>query len=127
METPSSLGEYIKTHREAAGISQRQLAQRIGIHHSYLARLESGANDSPAAEVLQRIADVLEISSTDLFAFIGVKPPDGLPELAPYLRAKYGLSEADVQRAVVYFRRSKLDLGTNTDTDTDTNTKSKRP
>lgn len=116
MEAPTSLGEYIKLNREVAGISQRQLASRIGIHHSYLARLESGENDSPAADVLQRIADVLEISSADLLAFIGVTPPDGLPELAPYLRAKYHLSDADIRRATTYFRRMGLPKDTDTKT-----------
>jgi transcriptional regulator with XRE-family HTH domain len=93
MEGPSTLAEYLRTAREQAGISQRQLASRVGIHHSYLARLESGETANPAADLLQKIADVLEINSADLFAFIGVKPPEGLPELAPYLRAKYHLDE----------------------------------
>ena len=102
---PTTLGEYLRAAREQAGISQRQLASRAGINNSYLARLESGANDSPAAELLQRIADVLEVSATDLLAFIGVKPAEGLPELAPYLRAKYHLSNEEIRRATVYFRR----------------------
>jgi transcriptional regulator with XRE-family HTH domain len=104
-------------------MSQRQLAARIGIHHSYLARLESGDNDHPAADVLQRIADVLEISSADLFAFIGVKPPEGLPELAPYLRAKYHLGDAEIQRATTYFRRLGRNLNLDSETDTKPNTK----
>ena len=83
-----TLGNYLRAAREQAGVSQRQLASRVGIHNSYLARLESGENDSPAAELLQRIADVLEVSSTDLMAFIGVKPPDGMHELGPYLRGQ---------------------------------------
>src|SRR6185437_536682 len=108
MDKSTTLGEYIKTSREAAGISQRQLAARVGIHHSYLARLESGENDSPAAEVLQRLADELEVSSVDLFAFIGVKPPDGLPDLAPYLRAKYHMSAGDIRRATTLLRQMGL-------------------
>jgi transcriptional regulator with XRE-family HTH domain len=105
MEGPSTLGEYLKLAREQAGMSQRQLASRVGIHHSYLARLESGDNDSPSAELLQNIADVLEISSTDLMAFIGVKPPEGLPELAPYLRAKYRMDETSVRELAEHMRR----------------------
>lgn len=105
MADPSTLGEYLRAERERAEISQRQLASRVGIHHSYLARLESGENDSPAAEVLQTIADVLEISSADLMAFIGVKPPEGLPEFAPYLRAKYHLSDTEIRRMAGYLRR----------------------
>jgi transcriptional regulator with XRE-family HTH domain len=105
MDSPSTLGEYLRAERERADISQRQLASRVGIHNSYLARLENGENDSPAAEVLQRIADVLEISSADLLAFIGVKPPGGLPELAPYLRAKYRMSDTAIREMAEQMRR----------------------
>ena len=105
MDGPSTLAEYLRTAREKAGISQRQLASRIGIHNSYLARLESGETANPAAELLQKIAEVLEISSTDLLAFIGVKPSEGLPELAPYLRAKYQLDEAAVRELAEHMRR----------------------
>jgi transcriptional regulator with XRE-family HTH domain len=109
MDGPSTLAEYLRTAREKAGISQRQLASRVGIHNSYLARLESGETANPAAELLQRIAEVLEIDSTDLFAFIGVKPPEGLPELAPYLRAKYQLDDAAVRELAEHMRRIAKD------------------
>lgn len=104
-DKPSTLGEYLRVERERAGLSQRQLASRVGIHNSYLARLEGGENDSPSAELLQRIAEVLEISSTDLLAFIGVKPSEGLPDLAPYLRAKYRLDETAIREMAEQLRR----------------------
>jgi transcriptional regulator with XRE-family HTH domain len=85
----------------------------VGIHNSYLARLESGENDSPSADLLQKIADVLEISSTDLLAFIGVKPPEGLPEFAPYLRAKYRMDDAAIRKLTVYMRRVTRNRDTN--------------
>lgn len=121
METPATLAEYLRAARERAGISQRQLAGRVGIHHSYVAQLEGGQWTSPSADVLQRIADALEISAVDLFAFIGIRPPQGLPELAPYLRAKYHLSDQEIRKAAVYFRR----IGAHLDLDLETNTKTK--
>lgn len=115
MDRASTLAEYLRAARVQAGISQRQLASRVGIHNSYLARLESGENDSPAAELLQKIADVLEIGSTDLLAFVGVKPPEGLPEFAPYLRAKYRMDDAAIRKLTVYMRRLTQDRDINTD------------
>jgi transcriptional regulator with XRE-family HTH domain len=114
METPATLAEYLRAERERAGISQRQLASRVGIHNSYLARLENGETAHPSADLLQRIADMLEISSTDLLAFIGVKPPEGLPELAPYLRAKYHLSDESIREMAGHMRR----LASDTDEET---------
>lgn len=116
MGTPVTLGEYLKQARERAGLSQRQLAARVGIHYSYLSRLERSENDAPSAEVLQDLADVLEIPGADLLAFIGVKPAQGLPELAPYLRAKYHLNEDQIQKATVYFRRARIPFTSDNDT-----------
>lgn len=114
MDGPSTLAEYLRTERQRAGISQRQLASRVGIHNSYLARLENGETANPAADLVQRIADVLEISSTDLLAFIGVKPPEGLPDLAPYLRAKYHMDASAIREMAEHMQR----LGENQETDT---------
>ncbi len=113
MDAPSTLGEYLRAERERVGMSQRQLANRVGIHNSYLARLENGETANPAADLLQRIADVLEVSSTDLLAFIGVKPPEGLPDLAPYLRAKYRMNDAAIREMAQHMRR----LAENQDTE----------
>ena len=46
MAEPATLGEYLRAAREQAGLSQRQLASRVGIHNSYLARLENGATQT---------------------------------------------------------------------------------
>jgi transcriptional regulator with XRE-family HTH domain len=97
MNDASSLGGYLREERERAGLSQRQLASRVGIHNSYLARLESGETAHPSPDVVQRIADVLEIDPTDLYAYIGVVPPSGLPEFAPYLRAKYHMNDSAIR------------------------------
>lgn len=97
METqrPTTLAAFLRAERERAGLSQRQLASRVGVNHAYLARLESGEMANPSGELLQRIADVLEISSAELLGFIGVRSAE-LPELAPYLRTKYRLDEAAI-------------------------------
>lgn len=114
MPEPTTLAEYLRAAREQAGISQRQLASRVGMHNSYLARLENGENTNPAADVLQKIADIPEISSTDLFAFIGIKPPDGLPDLAPYLRAKYHMDEQAIRELTEHMGRLTQEAKTDT-------------
>ena len=105
MDQQASLGEYLRVERERAGLSQRQLASRVGIHNSYLARLESGETANPSPDVVQRLAEVLEIDSTDLYAYIGVVPPNGLPDFAPYLRAKYRMSDRAIREMAEHLRR----------------------
>lgn len=98
------LGEYIKGQREGLGISQRQLAGRIGVHHSYLARLESGDYAQPSPAVLHRLAEALDLDPEDLFALAGHVVPRELPSFAPYLRAKYDISDQAARELSDYFR-----------------------
>ncbi len=92
-----SLGEYLRSERERAGWSQRQFATMVGIHYSYLSRLESGTTANPAPELLQRIAEVLEIDAAELLTYIGIKP--SLPEPRMYFRSAYGLTPEQAEQA----------------------------
>jgi transcriptional regulator with XRE-family HTH domain len=98
------LGEYIKAQRESLGISQRRLAARIGIHHSYLARMEAGDYAQPAPAILNRIAEALDLDPENLFAFAGHTIPRQLPSFAPYLRAKYDITDQAARELADYFR-----------------------
>lgn len=93
----ASLGATIRTYREQAGLSQRQLAAMAELHHSVLARIENGEVTSPSADLLQRLADVLEVDAAELLAFIGVKPD--LPKPQFYFRRAYGLTQAEAEEA----------------------------
>jgi transcriptional regulator with XRE-family HTH domain len=53
--TPSSIGTAIRHYRLQAGLSQTELAERAGLHRSYLANLERG----PETEQLKRIIRIL--------------------------------------------------------------------
>jgi transcriptional regulator with XRE-family HTH domain len=100
-----TLGQYLEEGRQAAGFSLRQLASASDIPMSTVNRLLKDEVESPSAEHLQRLASVLELDSTDVFAFIGVTQPQGLPTVAPYLRAKYKLSGDALSEAEQELRR----------------------
>jgi HTH-type transcriptional regulator/antitoxin HipB len=40
--TPSSLGDAIRHYRTEAGMTQAELAEKVGLQRSYLSELESG-------------------------------------------------------------------------------------
>lgn len=98
------LGEYIRAQRETLGISQRQLADRTGLHHSTLARLEAGDYAQPAPANLHRIAEALDLDPADLFALAGHTVPSELPSFTPYLRAKYAIPDRAARELADYFR-----------------------
>jgi transcriptional regulator with XRE-family HTH domain len=88
---PISLGTCIRQARERAGLSLRNLEAITGISRPMLNRLEHDQLENPSPTVLQQVAEALELDSHDLFAFVGYRPSENLPGLAPYLRAKYQL------------------------------------
>lgn len=72
----SSLGSYIKERREAlsakhSGYSIRSVAKRIGIHHSYLSKLERGENAPLTEERIHALARLLGEDPEVLMAMAG--------------------------------------------------------
>lgn len=82
----------------------RQLAARTGMTPPTVSRLELGQIDSPRPDHLQRLARALDVDIEDLYALAGYLMPEGLPELAPYLRSKYGLPDQAVTALDEYFQ-----------------------
>ncbi len=92
------LGQLIYDAREAKGWSSRALAERIGVHHSYMARLQLGEYGRPAPEILVSISRELGLKLADLYALAGYSSPDELPDLEGFLQVKYrGLPSKDVE------------------------------
>jgi transcriptional regulator with XRE-family HTH domain len=56
------VGEYIRTQRELAQVSLRQLAQRAGVSNPYLSQIERGLRN-PSAQVMGQIAKALRLSA----------------------------------------------------------------
>lgn len=100
-KTAASLAETIRRHRERAGFSQQGLAKEIGVPASTIFRLERAEVEAPDPDKLERIATALEIEPEELFA--KYPAPEKLPDMAPYLRAKYGMSAEAVAEAEQFF------------------------
>ncbi len=95
----ATLGQYLEKGRQDAGLSLRQLAAASGVNIMTIRRLLGDEVESPSAEHLQQLARVLELNEADVFGYIGVTPPEGLPEVAPYLRAKHNLKGESLNKA----------------------------
>jgi transcriptional regulator with XRE-family HTH domain len=111
---PSGLGRFVRERRQAAGLSQRQLALAASVSVSNISRLESGFHLTPSLELLRRVAEVLDIDMAELLSYRGIPMPDGSAGLRVYLRRQYGLpdqgvaeAEAAIERIATRYRRSK--------------------
>ena len=69
MDTDSIKGyvaSRIKHYRKAAGLTQKELGEKIGVKHNTISSYESGKNE-PEQNMLFKIASALGISVNDLF------------------------------------------------------------
>lgn len=69
------LGDFIASQRRAAEMSLRQLAERAGISNPYVSQIERGLR-KPSAEVLQQLANALQVSAETLYVKAGLVDPD---------------------------------------------------
>jgi transcriptional regulator with XRE-family HTH domain len=68
------IGSFIRSQREAAEVSVRQLAERAGVSNPYLSQIERGLR-KPSAEVLSQIAKALRLSAEVLYVRAGILEP----------------------------------------------------
>jgi len=61
-----TLGQVLKTRRETFGLSQRELARRLGIKASHVGYLETGRR-RPSLSLLARLGNVLGLETEPLF------------------------------------------------------------
>lgn len=65
----STIGQRIREIRKSRNLTQRELADRVGINFTYLSRVENDRLDdeqTPREETLQRIASALQTDPDEL-------------------------------------------------------------
>jgi transcriptional regulator with XRE-family HTH domain len=83
------LAVILRRHRLQRGLSMRQVALQAGFNVATLATLEAGSNHGPQPSTLKALAEVLQIDLGRLYTELSWLPAQQLPNLAPYMRAKY--------------------------------------
>ena len=106
------LGELVRQARTEHGLSVRELAKQIDIHHSSISRLESGQFARPTPDFLKRLARALDLELSDLYHLAGHTLPEDLPDFEVYLRTKHAhLPEAAVTELRGYYDYLKSKYG----------------
>ena len=60
------LNENIKSLRKSKGLSQEELAERCGVHRTYIGSIERGEK-SPTLNTIEKFANGLGVQIIDLF------------------------------------------------------------
>jgi transcriptional regulator with XRE-family HTH domain len=75
MET-KQFGARLRELRKRLGMTQRELAELVGVDFSYLSKIESGVVPPPSQKVISRIAMALKADENELITLAGRIPPD---------------------------------------------------
>src|SRR5689334_5733917 len=82
----ASFGSILRQTRQKAGISQRELAARIGLDFSYISKVENDRLPPPAADTIVAICRALNIDPDELLTLVG-KLPRGVQKMMGTNRA----------------------------------------
>jgi transcriptional regulator with XRE-family HTH domain len=111
-----SLGSFIRSKRQLANMSLRQLAERTRLSNPYLSQIERGLHQ-PSVRVIRLISDALNVSAETLLTQAGLLRHDRggdaaarPPEVERAIRADDRLS-AEQQSALIAVFRSMLSAG----------------
>lgn len=75
MATEPAFGVRLRTLRRERGLTQRQLAELVGLDFTYLSKLENAA-DIPGEKAVRRLAAALDANSDELLSLAGKLPSE---------------------------------------------------
>ena len=74
----TTFGSRLRNLRLERGFSQKRLAAVVGVHHTYMSKVESGRLDFslyPGEELVRKLAVALETDETELLLLAKKVPP----------------------------------------------------
>jgi transcriptional regulator with XRE-family HTH domain len=90
------IGSFIRSQREAAQVSVRQLAEKAGVSNPYLSQIERGLR-KPSADVLSQIAKALRVSAEVLYIRAGILEPSESNEVRDVIITDTAITERQKQ------------------------------
>lgn len=72
----NTFGQTLRELRRSKSVSQRDLAEKVGVDFSYISKLENDRLPPPAADTLVKICKELGVAPEKLLASTGKMPTD---------------------------------------------------
>src|ERR1700709_468791 len=95
-DAAQDIGGFIRSQRELAQVSVRQLAEKAGVSNPYLSQIERGLR-KPSAEVLNQIAKALRVSADVLYVRAGLLEPSEPSEVRDAIVTDTAITERQKQ------------------------------
>jgi len=100
-----TLAQFVKKKREEKNYSIRELAEKAGVSHSEIARIEKGERTNPSASMLRAIATALFVPITELLETVGLADTMPKPIIAAHINGAQDLTveeRAEVENYINY-------------------------
>ena len=68
MKSQEQIGKNIKKARTVSRLTQLEVANKVGIHANFFARVERG-EETLSLETLEKIVKILKVKSSDILPF----------------------------------------------------------
>ena len=101
------IGEEIAKARENKGLSQRQLANVIGISNAALSKIESGETEIPNPKILKKISKHIDLNYNDMMSMIGLGTQ--ITMLNPFIKNYYEHLKGDKLEDAWIIAKSSID------------------
>lgn len=101
------IGEEIAKSRENKGLSQRQLANAIGISNAALSKIESGETEIPNPKILKKISKHIDLNYNDMMSMIGLGTQ--ITILNPFIKNYYEHLKGDKLEDAWIIAKSSID------------------
>lgn len=69
MGSQEQIGKDLRKARKKAGLTQVQVAEKVGISSTYYSMIERGEKENPGSKIVAKIGKLLKLKSSDLFHF----------------------------------------------------------
>ncbi len=95
MTEGQKFGAKLRELRTKAGLSLRELANKVNVDFTYLSKIENGVLPPPSDKVIRQLAETLNADKDELLTLAGKIPPD----IAEILRDRETLEKLRADRA----------------------------
>lgn len=101
------IGEEIAKARENKGLSQRQLANAVGISNAALSKIESGETEIPNPKILKKTSKHIDLNYNDMMSMIGLGTQ--ITMLNPFIKNYYEHLKGDKLEDAWIIAKSSID------------------
>jgi transcriptional regulator with XRE-family HTH domain len=93
-----SFGRKLQALRRSKSVTQRDLADRVGVDFSYISKVENDRLPPPAAETIERLCKALDVPTDELMGLTDKLPTDLRQLLVENRSARDFMREAQEMR-----------------------------